>query len=173
MKLHWIKVNNSSHILRIIRDSSSTEEIILETKSYLIHDLMHYCVESVGNFQNAFWGSLEKGKTLADLADRQNPPSDPELQIVESIVGPMQSLWKKSIDEKIVFERLQEISILSDPSLLIQTIHSKMDAVWGKWRSTKFGETMELIWPSKKVLSKNRFFGEEKEAKGIKPEKNI
>ncbi|MBM9575995.1 hypothetical protein JWG45_02410 [Leptospira sp. 201903070] len=148
MKLHWIKIDNSSHILKIIRDSAPTEEIILETKSYLIHDLMHYCVESIGDFQNAFWGSLENGKTLSEMSDQKNPNSDPELQIVELIVGPMQSLWKKRIDEEIVFERLLEISILSDPSLFIKTIHSKMDEVWGKWQSTKFGETMELVWPS-------------------------
>lgn len=51
--------------------------VACETRSYLVHDLLHYAVESEAGLSGGFWGNLARGKTLADMNDLRRTPGAP------------------------------------------------------------------------------------------------
>ena len=69
MKIAFHKIDAERHAL-VIERGGRTERVECETRSYLVHDLLHYAVESEAGLDGGFWGHLARGKTLADMNDR-------------------------------------------------------------------------------------------------------
>src|ERR1041384_6581695 len=89
-KIRFRKVTNERHVLEIERSDGRREEVECETRSYLVHDLLHYAVEGEARLDVGFWGNLHRGKTLADMSDRTGrsmKDAAPEMAVVERLVG--------------------------------------------------------------------------------------
>ena len=70
MKILLTKLTDDRHQLAIERDDGSTESVELETRSFLLHDLVHYAVEAEAKIDDGFWGLLARGtKSAAPFAD--------------------------------------------------------------------------------------------------------
>src|SRR5262245_202208 len=92
MQIRLTRLTNERHRFEIERDDGTREAHELETRSALLHDLVHYAVESEAGLVASFYGLLASGKTYESLT--QAPPSDPETMQTEAVVARIQGLAK-------------------------------------------------------------------------------
>lgn len=150
MRILFHKQNDARHTLEIICDDGRRERVECETRSYLVHDLLHFAVESEASFDFGFWGALAAGKTLADLNDRQKPYGGEAMLFVEGLVAALTSAVK-GMPAQALLERLglnrQLPPWLTPP--FIDAVNERMRRLRGCWNATPFGDAMELHWPAR------------------------
>ena len=154
MDVMFKKINKDEHELRVQRRDKSVDHAICETRSFLIHDLTHFAVESEAGLNTGFWGLLASGKSLAQLNDRTGQSLQKEaleLMSIEKAVAILQGLAKglsvASIAENI---RLQTNDVRKPPEWLTEELMKRVDqrlrSLLGQWKATRFGETMRIVW---------------------------
>jgi hypothetical protein len=136
------------HGLSLRVDGGPVETVELETRSFLVHDLVHWCVEAELEIDEGFWGLLSRGVPLAALNDREMPPATfATLSRVEGLVGPLQSFLQGRVPREQLLEALP--SVLSSNLLGVET---RYRAVRGAWKATPFGAALKLTWPAGKPV---------------------
>jgi hypothetical protein len=150
------KLSDDRHVLEIVRDDGRREHVECETRSYLVHDLLHYAVESEAGVKTGFWGNLAAGKTLADMNDRSGGAMQdraPEMAIIERLVGSLTAAVKGRSAAEMVAALDQYAAALgsTNPDWLTEpfvlAVQERMRQLLGHWRATPYGGTMELHWP--------------------------
>ena len=58
VRLSFVKMTDERHALEVVRDDGRRERVECETRSYLMHDLLHFAVESEAG---GLWGRLAAG----------------------------------------------------------------------------------------------------------------
>jgi len=76
MLIRLTRLTNERHRLEFVRDDGTSEARELETRSALLHDLVHYAVETEAGLEASFYGQLAGGKTYEALT--AEPSDDPE-----------------------------------------------------------------------------------------------
>ena len=97
MRIVFRKISDERHTLEIVRADGRREEVDCETRSLLVHDLLHLAVESEAKVTVGFWGNLAKGRTLADMNDRTGKAmaaEAPEMAVIERLVGSLSGAVK-------------------------------------------------------------------------------
>src|SRR5688572_8495429 len=95
MQVCFTKLSAERHRFAVIRGDSAREVLVLESRSYLIHDWVHFAVEAELPIIDGFYGRLASGTPLAQLNDRSQPlAAQGELALAEALVGPMQSVYR-------------------------------------------------------------------------------
>lgn len=133
------------HRFEAIRADGTREVRTFETRSLLLHDLVHFAIESEARLPGGFFGTLAAG------ADYDAPRPDSEAMTIESVVGPLQGALKGLIDANafVARHRAAQASMGQQspewltPELL-QSALDRLRALQGQWRATPFGQTMEL-----------------------------
>ena len=149
MRIVLTKLTDERHRLELVRADGTREAAELETRSTLLHDLVHYAVEAEGAFARGFFGSFASGKTLAELSGAMTSaaPDDAELALVERLVGPLQSLWKGALDPA----RYVEHAAVAAPGIVdaafVARVLARLRSLVGRWRATPYRAAMELEWP--------------------------
>src|SRR3954469_11423192 len=90
MEILLTRLTDDQHRLEIVRADGSRDGVTLETRSYLLHDLLHLAVEAEAGLGTGFWGCLASGKTLADMNDRSGAAMKEyaaEMATAEQVVG--------------------------------------------------------------------------------------
>ena len=156
MKILLTRLSPDRHRLEIVRRNGTRERIELETRSLLLHDLVHFAVESLAGAQDGFWGSLASGKTFGDLDDRTGvrmADAGPGLRVIEPIVGALQSLANGNPPPPGIVATLREYLPLQGLAVpgwfddeFVQRVAEKLRQLVGHWRGTPFGKSMELCW---------------------------
>jgi hypothetical protein len=82
MQLQFIKLSHIQYQLICSVENVEKYNKILDAKSYLRHDLMHYCIETVGKLQNSFFGSIAG----INIVDKD------ELMLTERVVAMLQKM---------------------------------------------------------------------------------
>jgi len=122
----------------------------------LLHDLLHYAVETEAKLDGGFWGNLEKGRTLEQMNDRTGKSmqaESPQLGIIEGVVGPMSGAVKglSAADLVAGFARYAEAMESRAPDWVTEefvlAVQKRMRELQGAWKATPFGGVMELGWP--------------------------
>lgn len=148
MRILFTRLSPDQHRFAIVRSDGSTESAALETRSLLVHDLVHYAVEIEVPFREGFYGLLAKGTRLSELNDKTKPwPTGTEIAAAEGLVGPLQSMLKGEFDPIAARSQFEMFSKDPPPIELLARIGQRFRAVRGKYASTRFGETLELEWP--------------------------
>lgn len=149
MRILMTRTTPDHHRFTIIRADGTSESADLETRSMLLHDLVHYAVEIEVPFHGGFYGLLAKGKTMAELSDATQPwPVGTDVAASESLVGPLQTMLKGgSFDAERAFAKFANFSREPPPVELLARIGARFRAVHGQYNSLRFGETLELEWP--------------------------
>lgn len=157
LRIRLTRVSNDRHRLELIRDSGDREQVELETRSLLVHDLIHYAVESVAGLSGGVWGILAAGKTLADLNDRTGKALagyGPELSIIELVTGALtRVLQGQGEPERALFAITAMLSAQDKPVPawlsveFIERAREKLRQLLGCFSATRFGQSMELAWP--------------------------
>jgi hypothetical protein len=157
VRILFTKISDDVHLLAIEQAGKPREEVRCETRSYLLHDLLHYAVETEARLAGGFWGSLASGKTLAQMNDRTGAgmkDADPDLATIEQIVGALHGSTK-GIDAADLIAGLRRFAAALDQTLpdwaneaLIVGVQERMRRLQGHWRATPHGGVMELAWPA-------------------------
>lgn len=147
--IRFTRLNPTHHRFEAIRADGTRDEREFETKSLLLHDFVHFAVESEANLRGGFYGALASGAAY----DAPLPGS--EAMAIESVVGPLQGALKGEIDPGafVTRHRAMQANMGSEspawltPELIAQALE-RLRQLQGQWRATPFGETMELRFES-------------------------
>lgn len=157
MQVRFTKTTPTHHQFEIVRTDGSHEEILLETKSFMPHDLIHFAYEREAGCKNSFYGLLAAGKTFAEMDDRtlmSNPALvDSEMVLTEKIVGPLTAYLGTDIPEEAFLDMLKnmfeasgkEVPSHITPSFLI-SLKKNYRALIGEWNSLPHHTKMEILW---------------------------
>jgi len=159
MLIRFTRLTNERHRLEFVRDDGTSEARELETRSALLHDLVHYAVETEAGLEASFYGQLAGGKTYEALT--AEPSDDPEAMQTEAVVARIQGLakndaWSRvdpgSVAESIAagFRALESTPPTWLTADLIDRVRDRLRRVQGRWRATPFHQTMELEFPEQK-----------------------
>jgi hypothetical protein len=150
------KLKGDRHLLAITRADGSCESVECETRSYLLHDLLHYAVETEAAIDGGVWGSLARGVTLAVLNDRSGALMSQhasQLSVIEPVVGVLSGAVKgrAAADVLAALRAYTEASAVPLPPWVseefVVAVQERMRRLLGRWNATAFGEAMQLEWP--------------------------
>jgi hypothetical protein len=150
------KTSDERHVLEIVRPDGRREREVCETRSLLVHDLLHYAVESEARLAGGFWGNLGRGKTLTDMNDRTGramADAGAEMTVIERLVGALSGAVKGRSAEEMVtaLARYAEALGTTNPDWLTEpfvlAVQERMKKLLGQWKATPYGGTMDLEWP--------------------------
>ncbi|HEX5053893.1 MAG TPA: hypothetical protein VFZ65_19095, partial [Planctomycetota bacterium] len=124
----------------------------LETRSCLLHDLVHFAVETEAALGNSFYGRLAHGVAYAALAhEHVIAGAADELAATERVVGPLQGAWRRGLDPAAFVARLRAYQVsVGEPCPawldedLVARVGQRLRQLEGQWRATRFGAAMEL-----------------------------
>jgi hypothetical protein len=145
MKIMLHKSDQHRHRLSIETNAGSREERVLETKSFLAHDLMHFAFESETRVDYGFWGRLASGESMAALYDAPSA-TDSRLMDIERLVAPLQTLWHGRMNMEQYLEHAQAVPALHVDRVLVTAVLERMRRLWGEWNATPYGAAMQLEW---------------------------
>jgi hypothetical protein len=157
VRILFRKTSDERHALEIVRPDGRREQEDCETRSFLVHDLLHYAVESEARLTGGFWGNLARGKTLADMNDRTGQAmagASAEMAVIERVVGSLSGAVKGRTANEMAAALATYATALGtkNPDWLteafILTVQERMKRLQGRWKATPYGGTMELDWPS-------------------------
>ena len=158
MQIRLTRLTNERHRLELVRDDGTRDARELETRSALLHDLVHYAVETEAGLKSSFYGLLASGKTYESLT--AEPSGAPETMQTEALVGRIQGIAKNDTWADIDPEALAQSLIAGFRSVgheppawlsgdLIVRIRERFRRVQGQWRATPFHQTLALEFPAR------------------------
>jgi hypothetical protein len=143
--VRFTRLNPTHHRFEAIRADGTREAREFETRSLLLHDLVHFAVESEAKLKGGFYG------TLAEGANYDAPREGSEAMAIEYVVGPLQGALKGDIDPEAFVTRLRGVQASMGFAMpdwltadLISGALERLRQLQGQWRATPFGQTMEL-----------------------------
>ena len=157
MKIRFVKETPTHHSLEIVRTDGSSERSLLETRSFMPHDLIHLAYESVARKKESFFGKLAAGATFADFNDRtlMTDPryADSEMVETERITGPLSSFLAKGVSMESFMQGLfniydalgRDIPEEITPQLL-RDIQARYRSLIGEWNSLSHHKVIEIEW---------------------------
>ncbi|MEK9159845.1 MAG: hypothetical protein AAB383_03895 [Patescibacteria group bacterium] len=136
MKISLTRISPTHHRLVCVRTDGSQENVELDTKSFLFHDLLHFAAEEAAGIQGGFWGNLASGKTMAEmnmkgaLMGAFTPQT--ELDCMEIVVGALTGAWKAPERAGNMRQGLQSIFDAYEKTLPPYITDDFAFKVWGK-----------------------------------------
>lgn len=154
LTIRLTRLSPTHHRFAYARPDGSGEAAEIETKSLLVHDLVHYAFECEAGLAQSFYGLLASGHSLADLQPEGNAFPTEEARLTERIVGPLTGamLGRVGVDEFLAaFRDFQKTSGESTPRWLtpdlVERAVTRFREVHGRWKATPFHATLELAFP--------------------------
>src|SRR5262245_55512110 len=104
MRILLRKISDATHRLEIVRDDGSRDAVELASRSFLIHDFLHYAVETEAGLSASFWGMLAAGKTLTEVHESMAKAADrdalmrSEAAVTEAVVGALTGVVQERAD---------------------------------------------------------------------------
>ena len=157
MKVRFIKETPTHHTFEIVRADGSKETSLLETRSFMPHDLIHLAYESTAGKKDSFFGKLASGWTFAQFNDRtiMTDPAfaDSEMVETERITGPLSSFLTKGVSEESFMQGLYDVYSAIDRDIpeditgnLLRDIQATYRSLIGEWNSLPHHKVMEVEW---------------------------
>jgi len=144
MKIEITKENGTTHSYRIHRSDNTSEEIELDTKTYLLHDVCHYVTESILHYPKGFWGMLAAGYTFQGLFGKENPQTT-ELRFIEQIVGPVSMVYLGQI-QPVDYRTYTAHIDFSWPDNFIEQAVKQVQDIMNAWGKLKYREQLVAEW---------------------------
>src|SRR5689334_6785142 len=143
------KLSNTHHRFAYTRANRTGQDIELATRNFLLHDLIHFAVESEGRFKNSFYGLLARGETYESLGDADitgdDHPGAPEILMTERIVGAFTGLAKGELEPAQVIAGVKNLLDAFEepmPSWLnvafAERVAERLRSLQGEWKATPF-----------------------------------
>jgi hypothetical protein len=142
VQVAFVKLSDQRHAVRVERDDGSGEQVELDSRSFLRHDLAHFAVELELGLSAGVWGSVARGGSLSgsglDGAD---------MQLAETVSGPVQTMLRTRAEPAEIHEVLARVAPEVASADLAERLHARLRALAGHWAATPYGGEMVLDWP--------------------------
>lgn len=165
MLIRLTRLANDRHRFEVVRDDGSHEAHELETHSTLLHDLVHYAVETEAGLTASFYGLLASGTAYDALTAEPSVggmaamQADSEAMQTEAVVVRIQGVQKNDAWSGTDPERFAQSLAAGFRSLgreppawltgdFIVRVRERLRRVLGQWRATPFHQTLELTFPA-------------------------
>lgn len=145
MKIEFTKLNTSNHELKIVRSDNTSEHTLLDTKTYLLHDICHFYVEKELKTLDGFWGMLSQGYKMEQLFGKANPLTE-KLRTIECIVGGTQSVFSNHMDAKGFWDYIQTIDYNLTDDKYLENVVPSIDQFMTQWKYLPIGQTIILTF---------------------------
>jgi hypothetical protein len=153
--IHLTRLSNDRHRVEFVRDDGTREAREMETRSALIHDFVHYAVETEAGLNASFYGRIARGESYEALAEAT---AEPEALHTERVVARIQGLAKNdawsNVDPQGFVESMAAgfRSVGEEPPAwltadLVVRVRERLRRVQGQWRATTFHQTLVLEFP--------------------------
>lgn len=142
MKIFFKKISDEEHAVRVIRKDGSKDSCVLNTRSFLRHDLSHYAVESELPLKRGYWGCVANGAALSG-----GEFTDSDIQLAEKLSAPIQILMRDEAEPEHYLAVLNYACPDKASEELAARIHERARKLTGHWKATAYGEEMEFQWP--------------------------
>lgn len=148
LTLRFTRLSEARHRFEAVRPGGEVVALELETRSYLLHDFVHFAVETEAGLQTGFYGQLARG------AAHDDPAPGSEGGKVELVVAALQTASKGEVDAFAFVEQLKaywgqiggEAPAWLQPAMIDGAVE-RLRQLQGRWRATPFGATMEIAFP--------------------------
>lgn len=147
------RISPTQHSFTYERPDGTGETLELDTRSFLLHDLLHFAVETEAGLKHSFYGNLAASGGYENLA-AMNGSAGGEIGLTERIVGAFTGVIKGDVDPKTfldLFDNLLNASEEKRPVWLtedfVTRVKERMRKLQGEWNGTPFGQSMELRFP--------------------------
>jgi hypothetical protein len=152
LALSFTRVSPTYHRFEYRRADGTGETLELETRSFLVHDLIHYAVESEAGLRGSFYGILDRIGGYEELSVNGGAALGGEIAITERIVGALTgALREDDLDEAAFVRSVTEYLDLFEEraprwfsETFVLAVRERMRQLTGRWNATPFGEAMEL-----------------------------
>jgi hypothetical protein len=150
MQVAFTKLSAQQHRFALIRADGSREAVVLESRSYLVHDWVHFAVEAELPIVDGFYGQLASGMPLGRLNDRSRPMLEAHggLALAEALVGPMQSLHRGRLTREAYLALARPKLPGRVSAAFVERAQERLRRLTGFWRATPYGRDMVLGWPA-------------------------
>ena len=145
------RISPTHHRFEYRRADGSGEALEMETRSFLVHDLLHFAVESEAGLRGSFYGLLDRIGGYAELSVNTGGLGG-EAQLTEMIVGPLSSApglraltrrpWSQSVNGYLEDMDLRPPRWFTPA--FVEAVRERMRRLQGQWKATPFGQTMAL-----------------------------
>src|SRR5690349_9140041 len=96
--VRFVRTSPTHHRFEFEREDGTRESSVLETRSCLLHDLVHFAVESEARLERSFYGSLARGMAYADMVRPEAMAGlGAEIAGTECVVGALQGALKSGV----------------------------------------------------------------------------
>ncbi|MDP9229066.1 MAG: hypothetical protein M3O67_00170 [Bacteroidota bacterium] len=144
MEISFLKGKNKKNTISIQRKDGTVTWMQCDI-FFVLHDLMHYAVETTLNYRNAFYGMLESGVNITDFVipkDQRAFELTAEALAVENIVNLMLIQYNQGVSGDF-HQLLLEAYSLNSPGLQpplitneqLQNMRKKFDSLALQWFS--------------------------------------
>ena len=142
-----VRLSNERHAFEAVCDDGGVERLELETRSLLLHDFVHFSLESEGGLTQGFFGKLARGESYAASAE----DFAGETGRIEKVVAMLQGALKGEVDAAQFVARARGAFVSVGETApdwlnqaLIERTLERLRRLRGQWSATPFGEAMEL-----------------------------
>lgn len=160
MKIVFKKQQNKAPTLHLTRVDGS-ETWMTFKHSFIQHDLVHYAAETVLDWQEGFYGLIEKGANLTDF-DADNRTKRPELPLAAIQMEFIVNLLETEIYQKTPLEDFNQqlLKNCEDANCLaplpisdekLKAIRATFSEINQQWRETAIGGELILEWSASKA----------------------
>ncbi len=115
----------------------------LDSFTYFLHDIVHFCVETELNIKDGFWGLVSQGYHLHQLCGKENELTL-KLRLTEQIVGPVQSVFNGHMPAGLFQETMEQIGFSRDYSHFLDEVLFRIEHIINEWKFLPMGEVLEL-----------------------------
>jgi len=151
LTIHLTRISPTTHAFEYKRADGSGERLELETRSFLLHDLLHFAVETEAGLKHSFYGNLAASEKYESLA-AMNDTAGGEIGLTERIVGGLTGFLKKDVEPYEFLALMQNIFDATGEKLplwltedFLDRVKERMRKLQGEWNALPFGETMTLV----------------------------
>ncbi|HVY89624.1 MAG TPA: hypothetical protein VG942_12195 [Hyphomonadaceae bacterium] len=149
LRIRLTRLENDRHRFEALRADGGVEVRELETRSFLIHDLIHFAIETEAKLTDSFYGLVGRGGDY----DRTGAPMAGEAMQTERVVAALQGALHGEVDPQRFVDRFREVSDQIGSRTpdwltaeLVTRALKRLREVQGRWKATPFGQTMELVF---------------------------
>ena len=153
MRVRFLRSKHGRYRLEITRGDGSTTAREMQ-EGLIAHDLAHLAWERHTGARASFFGQLEAGAALEELAlEAYDQRGNNEARVTEVIVGVLQIGIPRGANLELLMERAGALLAsqgLPVPALLgvesLRVIAEDLRRLAGQFASLKIGEAMEIEW---------------------------
>ena len=154
LTLRFARLSAERHRFEYRRADGSGEAVEAET-AVLIHDLLHYAVESEAGLRGSFYGILDKIGGYEELSVTGGAALGGEIAITDRVVGAIaEAMAEEGLDDEAFVATVSEnLTLYGERNprwltpALILTARRRMRTLRARWEATPVGAALELEFP--------------------------